>query len=413
MSSGAPGSPGPLGGLAVVELASEWSAYGGKLLADLGADVVLVEPPQGHHTRGYGPFAGDQPDPEGSLWFWHYNTSKRGVIIDLDTPPGQDAFRSLLYCSDVLLEGEPPGRLDRIGLGYTQLRQARPDLLMVSITPFGQTGPRHDEPATDLTLLATGGPVWSCGYDDHTLPPVRGGGNQAIHTGGHFAVLSLLVAVIAREAGGPGQHIDVNINVAANVTTELGSYGWLAARQTVQRQTGRHASPSLTEPTQVQCADGRWLNTGVLPRQPKEFVILRDWLEDLGLIEEFPLAPLLELGSRSEQLSLARIAEDPMTAEIFSASREAVAFIASRMPAYDAFIGFQQRGLPVGIVYSPEEVLDDPQFVARGFPVTLDHDQLGRAVRYPGAPYRFGRTPWALSRRAPRLGEHNRELLGK
>jgi benzylsuccinate CoA-transferase BbsE subunit len=397
----------------VLELASEWSAYAGKLLAELGADLILVEPPQGHHTRRYGPFAGDQPDPETSLWFWHYNTSKRGVIIDLDTPSGQGAFRSLLDRSDVLLEGERPGRLDGIGLGYSQLREAWPDLLMVSITPFGQTGPRHDEPATDLTLLATGGPVWSCGYDDHTLPPVRGGGNQAIHTGGHFAVLSLLVAVIAREAGGPGQHIDVNINAAANVTTELGSYGWLAARQTVQRQTGRHASPSLTEPTQVQCADGRWLNTGVLPRQPREFVILLNWLEELGLVEEFPLAPLLELGSTAEQLSVARIAEDPMTAEIFSASREAVALIASRLPAYDAFVGFQQRGLPVGIVYSPEEVLDDPHFVARGFPVTIDHDQLGRPVTYPGAPYRFDRTPWALTRRAPRLGEHNEELLGK
>src|SRR5205823_10483606 len=101
--------------------------------------------------------------------------------------------------------------------------------LMVSITPFGQTGPRSDEPATDLTLLATGGPVWSCGYDDHSLPPVRGGGNQAMHTGGHFAVMSLLVAVIAREAGGPGQHIDVNLNAAANVTTAFASYAWLAA----------------------------------------------------------------------------------------------------------------------------------------------------------------------------------------
>ena len=255
--------------------------------------------------------------------------------------------------------------------------------------------------------------MWSCGYDDHDLPPVRGGGNQAMHTGGHFAVISLLVAVIAREAGAPGQHIDVNVNAAANVTTELGSYGWLAAGQTVQRQTGRHASPSLTEPTQVQCADGRWLNTGVLPRRPKEFSVLLEWLEELGLAQEFPLASLLELGSTAEDLSPASIAEDPMIAEIFRASREAATLIASRLPAYDAFIGFQQRGIPVGIVYSPEEVIDDPHFVARGFPVTIDHDQLGRTVTYPGAPYQFGRTPWALTRRAPRLGEHNREVLGE
>jgi benzylsuccinate CoA-transferase BbsE subunit len=413
MSSSASGPPGSLGGLTVVELASEWSAYAGKLLAELGADVVLVEPPQGHYTRGYGPFVGDEDDPEGSLWFWHYNTSKRGVTIDVESPSGRDAFRYLVDRTDVLLEGEPAGRLERIGLGYPQLRRSRPDLLMVSITPFGQTGPRREEPATDLTLLATGGPVWSCGYDDHDLPPVRGGGNQAMHTGGHFAVMSLLVAVIAREAGAPGQHIDVNVNAAANVTTELGSYGWLAARQTVQRQTGRHASPSRTEATQVQCADGRWLNTGVLPRRPKEFSVLLEWLEELGLAQEFPLVSLLELGSTAEHLSPASIAEDPMIAEIFRASREAATLIASRLTAYDAFIGFQQRGVPVGIVYSPEEVIDDPHFVARGFPVTIDHDQLGRPVTYPGAPYRFSRTPWALTRRAPRLGEHNREVLGE
>lgn len=401
---------GPLSGISVAELASEWGAYAGKLLAELGADVVLIEPPEGHHTRGYGPFAGDQPDPEGSLWFWHYNTSKRGVTVDLETPSGREAFRAMLDRFDVLIEGEPPRRLERLGLDYEQLRRSCPNLIMASITPFGQSGPREDEPATDLTILATGGPVWSCGYDDHTLPPVRGGGNQAMHIGGHFAVMSLLVAVIAREAGGPGQHIDVNLSAAANVTTEYASYSWLAAQQTVQRQTGRHATPSATEPTQVQCADGRWLNTGVLPRRPAEFAVVLDWLEELGLVEEFPLAYLLDLGSKAEHLSAAQIAEDPMTAEIFRASREATALIASRLSAYEAFVGFQQRGFAVGVVYAPEEVMEDPHFMARGFPVTIDHDQLGRPVTYPGAPYQFGRTPWALTRRAPHLGEHNQEI---
>jgi benzylsuccinate CoA-transferase BbsE subunit len=402
---------GPLAGLAVLELASEWAPYAGKLLAELGADVVLVEPPHGHPTRRYGPFAGEVPDPEGSLWFWQYHTSKRGVTIDLDTSAGQGVFRSLLDRFDVLLEGEPPGRLAGIGLDYENLRRSWPDLLMVSITPFGQSGPRHDEPATDLTILATGGPVWSCGYDDHGLPPVRGGGNQAMHIGGHFAVMALLVGVLAREGGGPGQHIDVNLNAAANVTTEYASYSWLSAGQTVQRQTGRHATPMRTDPTQVQCADGRWLNTGVLPRRPKEFAVLLDWLEELGLVDEFPLAELLEIGSKADDLSPVRIAEDPMIAEIFGASRGAMAFIASRLPAYEAFVGFQQRGIPVGIVNAPEEVMEDPHFVARGFPVTLEHDQLGRTVIYPGAPYRFGRTPWALTGRSPRLGEHNQEFF--
>ncbi|MBO0730955.1 MAG: CoA transferase [Acidimicrobiaceae bacterium] len=403
--------PGAMEGITVVELASEWGAYAGKVLAELGADVVLVEPPEGHPTRGYGPFADDRPDPEGSLWFWHYNTSKRGVTLDLDTPAGRDGLRSLLDRSDVLLEAEPPGRLSALDLGYPQLRESWPDLLVVSITPFGPDGPRRDEHVTDLTLLATGGPVWSCGYDDHTLPPVRGGGNQAMHTGGHFAVMSLLVALIARESGGPGQLIDVNLNAAANVTTEFASYGWLAAEQTVQRQTGRHANPTPTQATQFPCADGRWLNTGVLPRRPDEFAMLVDWLTDLDLLDEFPLSSLLEVGAKEKDLNPARIPEEPIIAEIFAASREATAFIAAHLPAYDAFIGFQERGIAVGPVLSPEEAMVDPHFVARGFPVTVDDDRLGRPVVYPGAPYRFTRTPWELKNRSPRLGEHNHELL--
>ncbi|MGH9301391.1 MAG: CaiB/BaiF CoA transferase family protein [Acidimicrobiales bacterium] len=402
---------GPLEGVRVVELASEWGAYAGKLLADLGADVVLVEPPGGHHTRDYGPFADDLPDPEGSLWFWHYNTNKRGVTLDLDTPAGRRGIEALVGRSEVVLEAEPTGRLHTLDLGYQQLRQRWPGLLMVSVTPFGQSGPRHDEAATDLTLLATGGPVWSCGYDDHRLPPVRGEGNQALHTGGHFAVMSLLVALIAREAGGPGQHIDINLNAAANVTTEAASYAWLASQMTVQRQTGRHASKSATQATQVRCSDGRWLNTGVPPRRPQEFANLLAWLEELGLKEEFPLSVLLEMGSGYEHISIAQIAEDPMMGEVFGAGREAVAFIASRLAAYEVFIGCQQRGIPVGIIYTPDEVMEDPHFLARGFPVTLEDDRLDRTIVYPGAPYQFSRTPWALIRRAPHIGEHNAELL--
>src|SRR5206468_895378 len=138
-------------------------------------------------------------------------------------------------------------------------------------TPSGRGTTRADEAATDLTLLAGGGPVWSCGYDDHALPPVRGGGNQAYHIGGHHAVMALLVALLERERSGRGQLVDVNIHAACNVTTELATYEWLVARATVQRQTGRHASTTRSSPTQVRCADGRHANTGVPPRTPEEF----------------------------------------------------------------------------------------------------------------------------------------------
>jgi benzylsuccinate CoA-transferase BbsE subunit len=400
-----------LEGLTVVELSSERCALAGKLLADMGARVILVEPPGGDPMRTHGPFLRDEPHPERCLAFWHYHTSKLGVVLDLERE--REAFLALIDEADVLIEAEPPGRLASLRLDYPDLSARRPELVMISVTPFGRSGPRAHEQATDLTVLAGGGPAWSCGYDDHTLPPVRGGGNQGYHTGCHFGVMAGLVAILVRERTGRGQHVDVNMHAAANVTTEAASYDWLVARGTVQRQTGRHAAQQMTLPTQVECADGRHVNTGVPPRTPAEFGALLGWIRELGLEAGFPEAFLLELGQRRERIDLWQIAHDEELRAIFGAGREAFNFLAARLGAYEFFEGMQRRGLAVGIIYSPEEVFDDPHFRARGFPTPVAHPELGETFLYPGAPYRFLGTPWRIQRRAPLLGEHNRELLGK
>jgi crotonobetainyl-CoA:carnitine CoA-transferase CaiB-like acyl-CoA transferase len=405
--------PGPLDGLCVLELAHERTAFAGKLLADAGADVRLLEPRDGCAQRRHAPFVDDRPDPEGSLSFWHYNTSKRGLTLDLDHGRGREIVRELIARVDVVLEGEDPGRLAALGIDAPLELARHPALVWVSITPFGRRAPRAAEPATDLTLLAGGGPVWSCGYDDHALPPIRGGGNQAYHTGAHYAVMALLVALLERQGSGRGQLVDVNLHAACNVTTELATYEWLVARHTVQRQTGRHATVMRTSPSQVRCADGRHVNTGVPPRTPEEFGRLRQWVLDLDLAEAFPEVFLLELGMQREPVDLARVGQDEETTAIFAAGRDAIVLIASRLPAVEFFHQAQARGIPVGVIYAPEEVLEDPHFRARGFAVAVDHPELGRAVTYPGAPYRFGRTPWRIARRAPRLGEHNAEIYAE
>ncbi len=409
-------APGPLHGVRVVEIAHPFCAFAGKLLADAGADVILVEPPDGAEQRFHGPFvdpdrvavADDVPDHELSLAWWAENTSKRSVVCDLETGPGRQFFRHLITTADVLLEAEEPGWLADRGIDYPDLtgdRPGHPDLIHVAITPFGrdEAGGGHD--MVDLTVLARGGPMWSCGYDDHSLPPVRGRGNQGLRMAAHFAVMSTLTALLARSRHG-GQFIDVSMVAAANVTTEFASYGWLSARETVQRQTGRHATPRPSEPTQVRCADGRYLNTGVPPRTPREFAALSSWLTDLGLDEEFPLFSLLAMGSEYQKLTLQMIAEDPLAGEVFGAGREAMAFIASRLPAHEAFVGFQQRGIASGVIWSPDETLADPHFVERGFPVEVDQPQLGRPVTYPGAPIRFTASPMGIQGPAPALGEH-------
>jgi crotonobetainyl-CoA:carnitine CoA-transferase CaiB-like acyl-CoA transferase len=406
------GEGGPLDGLRVVELASEHAAFAGKMLGDLGADVIVIEPPGGHPSRAYGPFADDVEDPERSLWWWHYNTSKRGIVLDLDTDDGAEQFRRLAAEADIVLEGEAPDALATRHLDHPHLRAGHEELIWVSVTPFGRTGTRAHEPATDLTILAGGGPVWSCGYDDHSLPPVRGGGNQAFHVASTFAAMGALTAVLARDVTGRGQHVDVSMHAAANVSTEAGSYEWLVARSTVQRQTGRHALPTISMPTQMLCADGRYVTTGFPPRSQREFEALVDWIETLGLRDEFPDIVLLDLAVERGGVTITDLSTDDLAREIFGAGREALCFIAERISADDFFVGGQTRGLACGVVAAPEEAFESEHFVARGFQVDVEHDDLGRSYCYAGAPFLLPASPWRISRRAPHVGEHDAEILG-
>lgn len=401
-----------LTGIRVLELAREPIAFAGKLLADMGADVILIEPPGGDPCRRYPPFLDDRPGDERSLYWWHYHTSKRGIVLDLDDPAGAATLRRLIATADVLLEAEPPGRLAALGLDYDDLKAERPELIHVAVTPFGRNDPNSGRPVTDLTILAGGGPVWNCGYDDHTLPPVRGLGNQGYQTGCHYAVTSVLTALLHRLHSGRGQFVDVSLHAAANVTTEGGSYFWLVKQATVQRQTGRHAATRPTSETQVRCADGRYVNTGVPPRTPREFASMLTWLRELGLDSELPEAVFLEMGASWEgPFDLSLLGRDETVTAIFAAGRDALTLIAKRIPAYDFFIGCQRAGLQVGIIYSPEEAFEDEHFQARGYPVAVEHEELGRTIRYPGAPYRLSASPWRISRRAPKLGEHTDEVL--
>jgi crotonobetainyl-CoA:carnitine CoA-transferase CaiB-like acyl-CoA transferase len=397
----------------VIELAHERIAFAGKLLADMGADVVVVEPPGGAPMRRHEPFVDDLPDPERSLTWWHYNTSKRGIVLDWRQREGRATLRTLLARADILLEAEDPGVLAEYGLDDAALTGAMPRLVHVSLTPFGPTGERAHELATDLTLLAGGGPAWSCGYDDHDLPPIRGGGGQGYAIGCHYAVMSALTALLHRELGGRGQRIDVSMHAAANVTTEMGSYNWLVRKGTVKRQTGRHASEVMSMPSQVRCSDGRHVNTGVPPRSRQEFVRLLEWLRELGLEEELPEAVFVRMGAERDRIDPSRVGIDDEVTAIYGAGREALTFIASRLNAQEFFLGAQRAGLPVGVIYAPEEAFEDPHFVARGMQVEVEQRQLGRRVRYPGPPYAFGKTRWAISRPAPTLGQHTAEVLAE
>ena len=243
--------------------------------------------------------------------------------------------------------------------------------------------------------------MWNCGYDDHTLPPVRGGGNQGYQTASLHAVVATLVAVLHRDENGAGQLVDVSMHAAANVTTEAGSYTWLVAQETVQRQTCRHAAVNPTQVTLTYDLEGRFVPTGIPPRSGKEFQILLDWLDARGLRDEFPESFFLEMGVKRGAISFADIAADPEVAAIFAAARDALVFIAQRITAYEFFLEGQQRGLTLPVVNAPEDVMCDPHYRARGFPVEVWHEELGRAVEYTGAPFHMHASPWRLDTPAP------------
>jgi len=401
-----------LEGIRIIELPGASTALAGKLLADMGADAIVVEPRAGAEARAYPPFQNDEPGPERSLHWWHFYTSRRGITLDLEAEAGRATFLELIVGADVLLTGADGVQLPN-GLDYESFAAVNPRLVHAAISGFGQNSARSDEPVTDLTILAGSGVVWSCGYDDHDLPPIRGGGFQGYNTGSHYAVMAVLTALLYREGSGEGQFIDVSQHAAANITTEMATYTWLVEQATVQRQTGRHAMTVSSAETQARTADGRYVNTGVLPRTPREFKGLLDWVDELALRDEFPEAVFLEMAAARDSLDRSKMAEDEEIVAMFMAARDAMGLIASRLSAKEFFLGAQRAGIPAGAVYSPEEAFEDEHFVARGFQHSLEHPESDGRFLYPGAPYRFEKSRWALSRRAPLLGEHTEEVLAE
>jgi len=404
------GMPALLSGLRVVEIASDRAAYSGKLMGDLGADVIVVEGPGGHKTRGYGPFVADKPDPDNCLWWWNYNTSKRSVVLDLETEEGRESFRKLARSADIVLEGEDPGVLDALGIDHTQIRSDSPELVWVSVTPNGRQRPDLHEPATDLTILAGGGLVWNCGYDDHTLPPIRPSGGHSHHTASAFATLGALTAIVHRDATGVGQHVDVSMIAATNVTTEVSSIDWLYRGATNQRQTGRHASEHNTMGIQVRTKDGGYCSNPLGLTTAGNYKDVMEWLRELGLEDEFPEFFFLQMGFDRGGVPLKVLGVDVEATEIYRAGREALYLIASKLTTPEFFVQAQERGIACGAVYAPDEALADAHYRFRNYPVEVEHPEHGRSFTYPGLPFTGVGIPTAI-RRAPLVGEHTEEVL--
>jgi crotonobetainyl-CoA:carnitine CoA-transferase CaiB-like acyl-CoA transferase len=205
----------------VLDLTTERGLLCGQILGDLGADVIKIEPPGGEPCRRIGPFLHDIPHPEHSLSFWYYNTSKRGMTLDINTADGRDLFRRLAAIADVVVETFRPGYLSSLGCDYAMLSRKNPGLVLCSLTPFGQTGPWRDYLSSDLLHMAAGGEMASSGYDQADVPnapPIAPGGGNAWHMGCHFAYMAIVAALVHRTVSGCGQYIDASIHEACALT---------------------------------------------------------------------------------------------------------------------------------------------------------------------------------------------------
>lgn len=387
----------PYDGLTVVELSDDPSGeMTGLQFAKLGAKVIKVEPPEGAPSRHAGPFIDDKPDPDRSLEYWYYNGGKRSVVIALDSDDGRADLDRLIASADVFVVAVHPRRLRSLGLDLAAITAAHLRLIVVSITDFGLTGPWSEYQSSDLVALATSGLLITSGYDDHSIPPIRPGGNQAYHTAASFAHQAVLLGLLQRQQSGDGGLIDVSIQEAAGVTVELANPYWFYPRALVQRQTCRHAQPVPTQSAIFQCADERWVYFALILSDPKPWNALVQWMDSLDLAIDLKDPAFDDLVYR--QQNFPHIQD---LVEVFFLVQD------SSVVYHEG----QRRGLPIGLLNAPEDLFEDDHLLAREFFQPVDEPGYG-VVRMPAAAYRFSTMSTVAPQPAARLGENSAELLG-
>ena len=376
-----------LAGLRVLECGEMVAAaYATKLLADLGADVIKIEPLGGDAARLHGPFPGGTPHQERSGLFLYLNTNKRSVTLDLAAARGRAALERLVAGADLLVHNLPPRLTDAWGLTYEALATHNPRLVMTSITPFGRSGPRRDWEATNLTLWNAGGIAYLNGSPDaEDLPPLAPFGHQAEYQGALNGAIASLGALFARLRTGRGQHVAVSIQESLAAILEL-TFEYWPYMGLVASRLGRKPIQPLDF---LECQDGWIFICCVEEHQWQEFVRMigsPEWA-DLDLF-----ADRLSRGANWDALKL---------------------FLqewASEQRVMDVYHAAQKRRIPFAPVSTMGDLLASDHLKARGFFAVLTPPGMP-PVQVPGAPYQLSATPWTIRRAAPGLGQHTNEVL--
>jgi crotonobetainyl-CoA:carnitine CoA-transferase CaiB-like acyl-CoA transferase len=371
-----------LPGIRVLDLSSSMGAFCGKLLRDLGMDVVKVEPPGGDEARSEPPFAKDHGHGEGSLRFAYLNAGKRSITLDITKEKGRKLLLDLLARSDIVLETFEPGYLAAHDLGYESLIERQKKLILVSLTGFGQDGPYAQFKTPDIVGTAMGGLLYISG--DPGLAPCNPPETQSYYYASLFAAYGAMLALWQRETRGIGAYIDASIQ-ASMALHEHVAFNYSAEGRVMKRAGSQHQHNAPAN--LFQCKNG-WIAL---------FVTQNHWPLLLKVWEDHP--PDLD-DPKWINSNLRRANADYINAQVTSFTCR---FLKEELAEL-----MQKHGIPGLPVNSPLDFMQDPHIRARGFFSAVTHSVLG-SFEQPGSPFlvdgqRFGPAP------APLLGQHNEDL---
>lgn len=387
----------------VLDLTDETGFMCGKVLGDLGAEVVIVEPPGGHPARALGPFYKDEVHPEKSLFWFAFNTSKKGVTLDITKPSGQQVLHELVKQSDMVIESCAPGYLDALGIGYESLAALKPDLVFTSITPFGQKGPRRHWKGTDLTLQARSGFQYLLGDPDRA--PVRISIPMTATKAGVEAASASLFALFHRNRTGEGQHVDVSIQ-ASGIWQMMNASSFPIHHKVDQVRAGDRYNAGFGNARAIlACADGyvTFLTMGGHMGAPTLYAMSR-WMEEEGQLPDFMR------DKKWEEWDLARLSRDKQAQQEMDDLNETIATFLATKSKWEIFERACNEKILAAPVNNVKDLVEHPQPNARKFFKKLTHPELHDEILYPGH--------WALMNnaqagprfRAPLIGEHNEEI---
>jgi crotonobetainyl-CoA:carnitine CoA-transferase CaiB-like acyl-CoA transferase len=392
-----------LGGYRALDLTDEKGYFCGRILGDLGADVIKIEKPGGDPGRNLGPFYNDIPDPQKSLNWFAYNSNKRGITLDIETVEGRELFLKLVKTADWVIESFTPGYMDSLGLSYEKLSQINPGIIFTSISSFGQDGPYENYKGSDLVCTALGGFLYLTG--DRDRAPVRIGFPQSYLHASSVAADGSLTALYYREITGEGQHVDI---AAQSIEVHLMVYaapGWDYLRKNEERQGSRWTRPGARWliPAHYQCKDGYvywYLMGGLIGARGNEALV--KWMDREGLATNF----LRDMDWYKFNLYDPEV--DQAYVDRITSSVTEFFKLHTKKELLEIGVKEHMFVFPCG---SAKDALENSQLAARDYWVQVEHPELNDTITYPGPFIKLSEHPISLRRRAPLLGEHNEDIF--